>query len=223
MEKENLSVKNASTKDYINASKRLETVMQSRVMDYFDYLNLTNNTTTEYIRYALINKLSITLHGIMSADLLDEITDIVEIYSTLIDEEKSTLYIEKLINSHEELVEEFERFLQAKINYIKTNHRSNSNDGAFSYITNNYIEYLRENYANANYRIDYSKDLSENELDNYNNALKDVRTLLVKKYQDYCASHNDYNVLDNPYKDALRSLDGIIGLPKKDDNLIKKL
>lgn len=198
--------KKITKKEYLAANQRLAILLNDKKFDYFDYLNLGSNTNLYCLKLGFINKLSIALHDNLSSEMLRDINTIIKAYVTLKNPVTAEKYIKKLEKSHQEIIEALNEFMAIRIAYAKSNHHNNVNIGQFSYISQNYVDWLERQYKNTTYKIDYSVDFNFFENFNFDRILGEIKDALKVKYENYSKEYGESASLKRRYKSTAQRL-----------------
>lgn len=214
----NNNEKIVTREECLNAGRQAYLALIHNEQDYFEMLNLEHSTDLRYLKYAVMNKLSIIINDIrtLTDEDLREISIILEAYMTLADREKLEEYLKSLASKREKYAMVLSRFHKLRSSFLQKKQMRKSKIDTGSWISSEYVLETVKNYSNvSSYNVNYSCDLSEADNSSFLEILNFLKKVLENKYQEYsekCRKNDEGNKLQKKYDVVIKKYNAAMSL-----------
>ena len=214
----NNNEKLVTREDCLNAGREAYLALIHNEQDYFEMLNLEHSTDLRYLKYAVMNKLSLIINDIrtLTNEDLREISTILDAYMTLVNREELEKYLKTLAAKREKYVMVLSRFHKLRSSFLQKKKMRKSKIDTGSWISSEYVLETVKNYSNvSSYNVNYSCDLLEADNSSFLEILNSLKKVLENKYQEYsekCRKNDEGNKLQKDYDAVIKKYDVAMSL-----------
>ena len=214
----NNNEKLVTREDCLNAGREAYLALIHNEQDYFEMLNLEHSTDLRYLKYAVMNKLSLIIYDIrtLTNEDLREISTTLDAYMTLANREELEKYLKTLAAKREKYVMVLSRFHKLRSSFLQKKQMRKSKIDTGSWISSEYVLETVKNYSNvSSYNVNYSCDLLEADNSSFLEILNSLKKVLENKYQEYsekCRKNDEGNKLQKDYDAVIKKYDVAMSL-----------